>query len=117
MIRHGPAEPIEEETDEDEPQAEAEDQAQLATAGEDERPQGTAPPPDPAKPEAPDGGHPDPPTAKKPHRRPETGSRDAHQEGRRPGTTMDEIRKVLDVKRWEERDEPFQGFNSPPGRF
>jgi hypothetical protein len=25
--------------------------------------------------------------------------------------------KVLEIKRWDVREEPFQGFNSPPGRF
>jgi len=25
--------------------------------------------------------------------------------------------KVLQVKRWDVREEPFQGFKSPPGRF
>lgn len=25
--------------------------------------------------------------------------------------------KALQVKRWDVRHEPFQGFNSPPGRF
>lgn len=25
--------------------------------------------------------------------------------------------KVLEIKRWDVREEPFTGFNSPPGRF
>ena len=25
--------------------------------------------------------------------------------------------KVLEIKRWDVRREPFQGFDSPPGRF
>jgi hypothetical protein len=28
-----------------------------------------------------------------------------------------EVRKVLHRKRWDEQDEPFRGFDSPPGRF
>ncbi|MCH8815894.1 MAG: hypothetical protein IH957_12540 [Chloroflexi bacterium] len=28
-----------------------------------------------------------------------------------------EIQKILKVKRWEKRDKPFSGFDSPPGRF
>ena len=28
-----------------------------------------------------------------------------------------ETAKALQVKRWTVSDEPFQGFNSPPGRF
>lgn len=28
-----------------------------------------------------------------------------------------EVTKVLQVKRWQLQDEPFRGFNSPPGRF
>ena len=32
-------------------------------------------------------------------------------------TERDEVRKVLTVRRWEEHTEPFQGFQSPPGRF
>jgi len=32
--------------------------------------------------------------------------------------TIDEsFAKVLEIKRWDVREEPFQGFNSPPGRF
>ncbi len=29
----------------------------------------------------------------------------------------DEVRRVLQTKRWDEQDEPFHGFDSPPGRF
>jgi hypothetical protein len=28
-----------------------------------------------------------------------------------------EVSKVLQVRRWEMREEPFAGFRSPPGRF
>ena len=28
-----------------------------------------------------------------------------------------EVSKVLQIRRWEMRDEPFAGFRSPPGRF
>lgn len=32
--------------------------------------------------------------------------------------TLDEsFAKVLQIKRWDVREEPFTGFNSPPGRF
>jgi hypothetical protein len=29
----------------------------------------------------------------------------------------DEVSKILRRRRWEKRDSPFEGFNSPPGRF
>lgn len=28
-----------------------------------------------------------------------------------------EVKKVLNLKRWQQNDRPFRGFNSPPGRF
>ncbi len=28
-----------------------------------------------------------------------------------------EVATVLESKRWERREEPFQGFDSPPGKF
>jgi hypothetical protein len=28
-----------------------------------------------------------------------------------------EIAKALRVRRWQKREDPFQGFGSPPGRF
>ncbi len=31
--------------------------------------------------------------------------------------TISEVATVLLSKRWERRDRPFQGFDSPPGRF
>ncbi|MEE8346364.1 MAG: hypothetical protein V3S20_03350 [Dehalococcoidia bacterium] len=31
--------------------------------------------------------------------------------------TSSEVATVLVSKRWEQRDRPFQGFDSPPGRF
>jgi hypothetical protein len=67
--------------------------------------------------ESPSGEQPPPLAPEKPLPPPQTRSRDAHQGKRRPQTTIDEVRKVLEVKRWEQRHEPFQGFNSPPGRF
>jgi hypothetical protein len=30
---------------------------------------------------------------------------------------QEELQKVLKVRRWDERETPFSGFNSPPGRF
>ncbi len=32
-------------------------------------------------------------------------------------TMIGEVSKVLQVRRWEVREEPFAGFRSPPGRF
>jgi hypothetical protein len=29
----------------------------------------------------------------------------------------DEVSKILRRRRWEKRENPFEGFNSPPGRF
>ncbi|TMB96807.1 MAG: hypothetical protein E6J42_08705 [Chloroflexi bacterium] len=34
-----------------------------------------------------------------------------------PAATKADVEKVLKVKRWEKRDKPFRGFDSPPGRF
>jgi len=28
-----------------------------------------------------------------------------------------EVGKILRIKRWDKRDSPFRGFDSPPGRF
>ena len=28
-----------------------------------------------------------------------------------------EVERLLKKRRWEKREEPFRGFNSPPGRF
>lgn len=28
-----------------------------------------------------------------------------------------EVARLLENRRWEKREEPFQGFDSPPGRF
>ena len=39
------------------------------------------------------------------------------QAGWEPLDTHCEVATVLRSKRWEEREEPFQGFNSPPGKF
>ncbi len=33
------------------------------------------------------------------------------------GTLAAEVAKVLQVRRWREREGPFRGFDSPPGRF
>jgi len=33
------------------------------------------------------------------------------------GYDAGEVQKILKVKRWEKRDRPFSGFDSPPGRF
>ena len=33
------------------------------------------------------------------------------------GDAAEEIEKILKVKRWEKKDTPFSGFDSPPGRF
>lgn len=30
---------------------------------------------------------------------------------------VEEVEKILKVKRWDKRDSPFRGFDSPPGRF
>ena len=30
---------------------------------------------------------------------------------------VEHVEKILKVKRWEKRDKPFRGFDSPPGRF
>jgi len=30
---------------------------------------------------------------------------------------VEEVEKILNVKRWDKRDSPFRGFDSPPGRF
>lgn len=27
------------------------------------------------------------------------------------------LARVLEIKRWQQRDEPFRGFGSPPGKF
>jgi hypothetical protein len=32
-------------------------------------------------------------------------------------TIADEVSKILRRRRWEKRESPFEGFNSPPGRF
>jgi len=33
------------------------------------------------------------------------------------GALAAELTKVLRIRRWREQEGPFQGFNSPPGRF
>ncbi len=30
---------------------------------------------------------------------------------------VEHVERILKVKRWEKRDKPFRGFDSPPGRF
>ncbi|MBI2913355.1 MAG: hypothetical protein HYY03_05490 [Chloroflexi bacterium] len=30
---------------------------------------------------------------------------------------FDEVSKILTTRRWEVREEPFRGFDSPPGKF
>jgi hypothetical protein len=32
-------------------------------------------------------------------------------------SVADEVGKILRRRRWEKRESPFEGFNSPPGRF
>jgi hypothetical protein len=34
-----------------------------------------------------------------------------------PFDAQEELQKVLKVRRWDERSSPFNGFDSPPGRF
>jgi hypothetical protein len=30
---------------------------------------------------------------------------------------VEEVERILKVKRWDKRNSPFRGFDSPPGRF
>jgi hypothetical protein len=38
-------------------------------------------------------------------------------DGDSPLDAREELQKVLKVRRWDERSSPFNGFDSPPGRF
>lgn len=38
-------------------------------------------------------------------------------EGENSDERVEEVAKILKVKRWDKKDSPFRGFDSPPGRF
>ena len=42
---------------------------------------------------------------------------DAEAEEESPEDLVEEVEKILNVKRWDKRNSPFRGFDSPPGRF
>jgi hypothetical protein len=41
----------------------------------------------------------------------------AEQTRREPGDTDCDVSRILRAKRWEQREGPFQGFDSPEGKF
>jgi len=47
----------------------------------------------------------------------EKGSEDPNEPEREAGDPLQEVAAVLRARRWEVRDEPFQGFGSPAGKF
>ena len=46
-----------------------------------------------------------------------TKAREGKEDSDRESTANVQTSRVLQIKRWEVREGPFRGFNSPPGRF